>query len=188
MLEAFVYITVMAISPGPNTILSMVNASRQGLKKGIWLNLGMLAGITIVTILSFIFSSFFYRYIPQAELIMKAVCFIYLIFLAMKMLFMSVSSEASASEGFVQGMILQLINVKVILLALTAVSTYIIPMTDSTASQFLLSMIIPLDCFISGLVWAIGGSLLKNLYEKHERFFSIAFALALLWCAIRILF
>ena len=186
MLEALVYITVMAISPGPNTILSMVNASRQGLKKGIWLNLGMLAGITIVTILSFVFSSVFYRYIPQAELIMKAVCFIYLIFLALKMLFMSVSSEASASEGFVQGMILQLINVKVILLALTAVSTYIIPMTDSTASQFLLSMIIPLDCFISGLVWATGGSLLKSFFSRHTRLMSVLFFLALVWCALRL--
>lgn len=186
MLEALVYITVMAISPGPNTILSMVNASRQGLKKGIWLNLGMLAGITIVTILSFIFSSFFYRYIPQAELIMKAVCFIYLIFLALKMLFMKVSSETSASEGFVQGMILQLINVKVILLALTAVSTYIIPMTDSTARQFLLSIIIPLDCFISGLVWAIGGSLLKSFFSRHTRLMSVLFFLALVWCALRL--
>ena len=185
MLELFLYIIVMAITPGPNTILSMANASKVGLRKGITLNLGMLVGITAVTVIAFFSSAFFYSVLPEAERILKAFAFIYLVFLAFKMLRSGNVESGEESTGFVSGMLLQLINVKVYLLAFTAISAYIMPLFSSGIKVFFISLLVPLICFLSGLVWAIGGSILKRAYSSHRKFFSWLFCLSLLWCALR---
>lgn len=187
MIELLIYITAMAITPGPNTILSMANAASAGLKKGIRLNIGMLCGITAVTAIAFAAAEFLYMAIPQAELIMKWAAFLYLVFLALRMLRKAEIKEDKRSASFVEGMLLQLINIKVYLLALTAISAYIVPMTPSLVTRMAISLLIPLICFICGLVWAVGGSLLKNIYASHSRLISFLFALSLLWCAVRII-
>ena len=48
MLDYLIYLIVMSITPGPNPILSMANAAEVGLRRGIRLNFGMLAGIAII--------------------------------------------------------------------------------------------------------------------------------------------
>ena len=157
MFDYFVYMLVMAITPGPNTILSMVNAAQVGLKKGIWL-----------------------------EIYMKALAFIYMLWLAWRMLRIGMKEVDGDGTGFIQGLLLQLVNVKVYLLALTGISTYVIPYHEDIASVIAMTALIPLMCFICGLVWALGGSLLRNVFLRYRRPVSIIFALALVWCAIRI--
>ena len=185
MLELIIYIITMAITPGPNTILSMANAASVGLRKGIRLNIGMLIGITAVTAIAWLLSEFVYMVLPQAETAMRVLAAAYLLYLAWKMLRQKDIEDRSGSTTLLQGMLLQLVNFKVYLLALTAISAYIMPMTESTAETLLISSMIPLICFVSGLVWAVCGSLLKNLYSRYRKLFSAIFALALLWCAFR---
>ena len=187
MAELILYITAMAITPGPNTILSMANAARTGLRKGIRLNLGMLIGITAVTLLAWGTAELLYAIIPKAEMGMKAIAFAYLVFLAIKML-LPKSIEEGEGATFIQGLLLQLVNVKVYLLAITAITAYIMPLSGSAAETGLISLLIPAICFLSGLVWAIGGSLIKTFYLRHSRLLSILFSLLLLWCAASIFF
>ena len=185
MFELLVYMITMAITPGPNTILSMANAATVGLKKGIGLNVGMLIGITAVTALSWIASELLYSYIPKAEAIMKTVAFVYLIILALKMLRKSKLETEAKSASLLEGMLLQLVNVKVYLLALTAIAAYIMPESESMAETALKTALIPIICFVSGLVWALGGAVMKSFYAKHRRFLSIVFAALLVWCAFK---
>ena len=46
--EMIIYMIAMAITPGPNCILSMVNAAQKGFPKCLSLNCGMLVGILIL--------------------------------------------------------------------------------------------------------------------------------------------
>lgn len=186
MFDYFVYMLVMAITPGPNTILAMVNAAQVGLKKGIWLNVGMLAGITLVSAICLAAVELLYASIPQAEIYMKALALIYMLWLAWRMLRIGMKEVDGDGTGFIQGLLLQLVNVKVYLLALTGISTYVIPYHKDIASVIAMASLIPLMCFICGLVWALGGSLLRNVFLRYRRPVSIIFALALVWCAIRI--
>ncbi len=178
------YMIAMAITPGPNTLLSMANASECGLRRGIRLNFGMLAGISAVTVISFAASKALYAIIPSAELVLKAIGAAYLVYLAIRMILRKEGSRSGSGCTFLEGMLLQLINFKVYLLALTAISSYIIPMTESLLKQAMLASLIPIICFLSGLVWAVGGSLLSRLFCEHRRAMNGAFAAALLYCAI----
>ena len=184
MIELILYITAMAITPGPNTILSMANAARTGLKKGVKLNIGMLVGITIVTLIVWTASELLYSFIPKADKAMRVLAFIYLVYLALKMLKPKAMDSDEQSASFLQGMLLQLINVKVYLLALTAITAYIMPSSSSKPETVFTALLIPLICFLSGLVWAVFGALIKSFYAKHGRILSVIFALLLLWCAI----
>ncbi len=186
MLNLILYTIVMAITPGPNTILSMANASAIGLKKGIWLNIGMLIGITCVTFISFFAVSLLSAFIPKAELFLKIIGSLYILYLAWKTYRKSTFSVEEKSAGFLEGLILQLINVKVYLLALTAISSGIMPMEISYVTKFHISFLIPIICFLSGLVWAVCGALLSKLFTEHRKVINTILALLLVYSAIRI--
>ena len=186
MAELMVYIIVMSITPGPNTILSLSNAAAVGLRKGVRLNIGMLIGITAVTAISYAFSSLVYALLPSAELCLRMLAFIYLMYLAWKTYRKGEIENDGKSASFLEGLLLQLVNVKVYLLALTAISTYIIPQAGTPTEAMLLSAIIPITCFISGLVWAVGGSLLSAIYSRYRRPVCLVLALSLVYCAVRI--
>ncbi len=185
----FLYIFVMSVTPGPNTILSMINASEVGLRRGIRLNFGMLAGIFLTMTLSFAFSKTLEVYIPKAEPILRIMTSVYLFYLALKCLkserVMETSSKASS---FLQGFLLQLLNAKVYLLALTAISMYILPYGESLIKEYLLSLLIPLMFFSTGLLWAVFGSVLKVLFSKYKRAMNRVFAISLLFCAVKLFF
>ena len=169
MLDFLIYLFVMSISPGPNPILSMANAAAVGLRKGIRLNFGMLTGIAFVTAIA-----------------IRILTFIYLMYLAWKMFRKGDLSTDKKGATFREGMLLQLVNAKVYMMALTCLVSYIFPMTESLAEAVLLSLLIPITCFITGLVWAVGGSLLSSLYNSHRRAVCTVLALSLVYCAIRL--
>ena len=191
MLDFLIYLFVMSISPGPNPILSMANAAAVGLIKGIRLNFGMLTGIAFVTAIDFIIAFFLYSYVPnsyvpKAETAIRILTFIYLMYLAWKMFRKGDLSTDKKGATFREGMLLQLVNAKVYMMALTCLVSYIFPMTESLAEAVLLSLLIPITCFITGLVWAVGGSLLSSLYNSHRRAVCTVLALSLVYCAIRL--
>ncbi len=185
----FLYIFVMSVTPGPNTILSMINASEVGLRKGIRLNFGMLTGVFINMTLSFAFSKTLEVYIPKAEPILRIMTSVYLFYLAFKCIKSERIMESSSNaSSFLQGLLLQLVNAKVYLLCLTAITMYILPYGESLIEEYSLSLLIPFMCFSTGLLWAIFGSALRTLFSKYKRAMNLVFAFSLLFCAIKIFF
>ena len=176
----------MSISPGPNPILSMANAAAVGLKRGIRLNFGMLTGITIVTALDFLIAFFLYTYVPEAEGAIKVLTFAYLLYLAWKMYMKGSLTTDKKGATFRDGLLLQLVNAKVYMMALTCLVSYIFPLTDTLGESILLSLLIPLICFLTGLVWAVGGSMLSSLYASHRKAVCTVLALSLVYCAARL--
>ena len=189
MIELIVYITTMAITPGPNTIASLANASSKGFIKGVSLNFGMLLGITILSTLSYLIISSIILYLPQIEPIMQILGAMYIIYLAIHLIRKrDVSFSFGKTGGFRAGVLMQLVNMKVMLLCLTAISTFILSMSKSWLEGYILSLLIPIICFLSGLVWALGGQILSRIYKEHIKVFNILFALSLLVLAIKSLY
>lgn len=186
MFEFFIYLVTVAITPGPNTILSMANAAEKGLK-GVTLNLGMLIGITFIASFSYILISFLSRFIPQITLLLQILGIAYLVYLGIKML-KKTTTDSNKTGTFIDGLMMQLMNVKVLMLCVTAISEYILPVSISNTEKWIKVFMIPLTCFICGLVWAVAGSIMKGIYEKNRKYFNFAFALILFLLAVNNIF
>lgn len=177
MFEFFVYLVTVAITPGPNTISSMANAAEKGLN-GVTFNLGMLLGITFISTLSFLLISILSKYIPLLSKLLQVLGVVYLVYLGVKML--NRTGRVKEKTGtIIDGMVMQIMNVKVMMLCVTAISEYILPLDISYYEKWLRVFIIPLTCFVCGLFWAVAGSAMKGIYEKRRKMFNSIFALTL---------
>ena len=94
-------------------------------------------------------------------------------------------SLAKDTGGFKTGVVMQLANMKVMLLCLSAISSFIIPISKSWLEGYILSLLIPIICFLTGLLWALCGQILSNAYKQHTRLFNIVFASSLIILAIK---
>ncbi|MFR5880884.1 MAG: LysE family transporter [Cloacibacillus evryensis] len=78
----FSYVILTAITPGPNNIMSMSNASRYGFRRSLPFNFGVFAGFLVVMSLSALFSSLLYDVIPSVKPLMLYVGAAYILWLA----------------------------------------------------------------------------------------------------------
>lgn len=178
----------MSGTPGPNTILSLQNASEKGIRKGISLNYGMAAGILFITVVAYTLITLLSSIIPSLSVILQVLSIVYILYLARKMYLKSGIEETSGSKSdgsFRRGFLLQLVNVKVLMLAVSTISTYILPYGYSTVTGLLISLSIPLMCFFTGLLWAAAGEVLRNVYNAHRRGANIIFSLSLILLALK---
>ena len=182
MFEFFVYLVTVAITPGPNTISSMANAAEKGLK-GVTFNLGMLVGIAFIASASYLLISFLSKYIPALSLFLQISGIAYLVYLGIKML-KKTGAVKENTGTFMDGMVMQIMNVKVMMLCVTAISEYILPLDIGNIDKWIRVFMIPITCFLCGLLWAIAGSALKGIYEKRRKIFNSIFALTLFILAI----
>lgn len=185
MLDYIVYLITLSGTPGPNTILSLQNASENGLKKGIVLNYGMFFGILLITTFSYILISLLEDILPSLNLYLQIFSIIYIIYLAYKMYRKSKLPEVEKKSTFKDGFLLQLVNTKVMMLSVSAISSYVLPRNYSLIGGYLLSLLIPFVCFMTGLLWGIMGDVLKETYLEHRKTANIIFALSLLLLALK---
>lgn len=185
MAELMIYMVLMAITPGPNTILSLANSSQKGIRKGIYLNYGMLLGIAIVDTVVFFLIYYLNRFLPALNPILQVLGIAYMIYIAISLLRKGTVSLSNGSGDFKTGLLMQLMNMKMMLLCVSAISTYILPMQLSLLEEYIISLIIPINCFLCGLVWALCGAAMKNVYSKHGKALNIVFSTSLFILALK---
>lgn len=184
-----VYVIVTSFTPGPNNIMSMAFASRSGYRSTLRFVLGVAAGTFVIALLSSFFNLLLYSMIPKVKLWMSILGCAYLLYLAMK-LFRHKPGGTQVKQdhmnSFFSGFILQFINPKVILYAITAVSTFVIPFYHSSISLLLFSLFLGFIGYLSTSSWAIFGSVFQPFLTKHDRAFHIVMGLLLVYSALLI--
>ncbi|MDF2683736.1 MAG: lysine transporter LysE [Brevibacillus sp.] len=181
------YVLVTSFTPGPNNIMSMAYASRSGYKHTLRFILGVAVGTTVIALLSSFFNLLLFSFIPKVKLWMSIFGGLYMVYLAMKMLMHKPRVNEDKHEklnSFFSGFILQFINPKVILYAITAISTFIIPFYHSRGSLILFSCFLGLIGYGSTSSWALFGAIFQSFLRKYERAFHIVMGLILLYSAI----
>jgi len=76
------YVFIVTFTPGPNNIMSMVNATKYGYKKTFNFMFGVFTGFFILLLISSYSNLFLYKYIPKIEPFMKIIGGIYMLYLA----------------------------------------------------------------------------------------------------------
>lgn len=192
-MNVFIEMTISACvtvwSPGPNNILLLSTASKYGIKKNLKLLLGIWTGSLTLMCLCGIFCSTLGNIVPGIQPYMKYVGAAYILYLAWQTLNRKPPKENTAEKepSYIMGLLLQLLNVKIIVYGLTMFSSFILPYESRIPVLFLFAVYLMVLGGIGNLIWAFAGNVLKRFYTEHYRLMNVIMALLLVWCSLRII-
>ncbi|WP_127539962.1 LysE family translocator [Paenibacillus illinoisensis] len=183
------YVIITSITPGPSNIL-MMNESRRFGFVGSWkFNSGILLGFAVLGLISGLFTTILYDWIPIAEPYLKLAGAAYLLYIAWQIGFQNKNpskSSNSTQSSLLTGFLVQILNVKSILFFLTVMSAFILPFNHNYKSVALYLAIAILLGWLALLLWSGFGSLFKEVFSKHDKPFRIIMVLLLIYSAISI--
>jgi cysteine/O-acetylserine efflux protein len=186
--QAFIiYLIVTTFTPGPNNILSMVNAMRYGYRKVHGFLAGVFVGFFLVLLLSAFANLVLVNFIPKAEIWLKILGAIYMIFLAIHIMLAKPARGDSEGKGlntFRVGFSQQFLNLKSILYGITIYASFIIPSFRQPLVLVLFALGLALAGYLSVHVWALAGSRLQNLDWRYQRWINIGMGFLLIYSAL----
>lgn len=91
--------------------------------------------------------------------------------------------EAGNEASFVSGMLLQFMNPKIYIYAITAMSLYILPVYQSPAVLAAFTLISTGIGASGSFMWALFGSAFCKFFSRHTKAVNSVMALLLVYCA-----
>lgn len=181
--------TAMSFTPGPNTTLSTALAANRGLPHALRFVCAVPVGWSALLLLCAGGVGALVLAVPLLRLAIKAVGIGYLLWLAWKLSQTARLADADSTRlnvGFWQGALLQFVNIKAWLLALTIVAGWIAGRDDALQRLAVVLPVMLLFAFFSNLAYAATGALLRRWLAQGQRllWFNRAMALVLVLTAL----
>ena len=195
------YCYISAITPGPANICSLSTSLQEGKKAAFQQWIGIFTGFFIVSIISVFVSYFLGTALNDKVQFLSFVGAAYLIYLAIHILAAhnnkseqkngdeekspSInSSEKSFFQYFLTGVLVQLTNVKIMLMCLTAITSFVLPYNRTFLPILAVGLFLPFTGPVANLVWLFAGLSLKRLFSNHKKTVNIVMSLSLILCAV----
>lgn len=181
-----IYCYVTGITPGPANLASLSTAIRYGrsVALGQWrgLFIGFFIDSMAAVLINRLLGGVLGNYVKYLSWIGAA----YILWLAIHILISAGTSpeETEKKPGFRTGLLINLTNVKVILFCITALSTFVLPYTNSLTWLIAVGLFLPLTGPVCNMVWLLAGAKLNTLFSKYQRVIDIIMAIALALCAV----
>lgn len=164
--------TAMSFSPGPNTTLSTTLAANGGLPRAMRFVFAVPVGWTLLLLLCAAGIGALVLAAPSLRWAIKAFGIAYLLWLAWKLSGSAAMGQADGrqlSVGFRQGVMLQFLNIKAWLLALTLVAGWIAGHADALQRLAIVAPVMLVYAFTSNFIYALAGALLRNWLAQGKR-------------------
>ena len=164
--------TAMSFSPGPNTTLSTAMAANHGLRHSLRFVCAVPVGWVLLLLLCAVGVGALVTGIPALRWAIKGVGIGYLLWLAFKLSGSRQLAQAKGSQlhvGFGQGVLLQFVNIKAWLLALTIVAGWVAGQADFAARMTVVLPVMALYAFSSNLLYACIGAVLRQWLAHGQR-------------------
>jgi threonine/homoserine/homoserine lactone efflux protein len=164
--------TVASFTPGPNTTLSTALAANLGLKRSLRFVLAVPVGWGLLFSLCAGGLGALVVAVPALRLGIQALGVGYLLWLAFKLANASQLAQADANRlnvTFWQGVMLQFLNIKAWMLALTVVAGWLAGRPDALARFALILPLMVAFGLVSNLAYALVGSLLRQWLTEGAR-------------------
>ncbi len=180
-----VFCFINAFTPGPGNLLALNTVTNYGIRKGRPLFLGIFTGYIAVQTICAFFVYAVGTVAPGFLNILKYVGAAYILWLAVHIA-VSVPKEESdrQSASYVKGFLLQLVNVKVFLFGLTALTGFVVEYGKSLPFFLTFGSIVAGMGILATATWIGLGALIQKFYRKHYRILNIIMALTLLECIV----
>lgn len=182
------FLIVNSFTPGPNNLMCMYLGAHYGLKGSRRFIVGSMSAVFIKTMLCGLLNVVLAHFIPKIVPVMKWVGAAYMLYLAWNMLRSGMkkgeTAEKQGESTYSAGILLQVLNMKSWISALSLFSVYVVPHTTAfwailTASGMMLGLLI-----LASLSWCLFGRAIKSVYEKYRLPISAVMALSLVYCAV----
>lgn len=188
-LSFFSYNIITSITPGPMNIVAMNAAGNLGLKKSRNILLGLFLGLAVVLLLCGLFSTAFAQLLPGMVRYMKYIGAAYIIWIAYAII--RSRPEGAGTQAteltFLRGFLLQFINVKAYIWAITVYTAYVLPYYKSSLAILLFALIMAIIANLCAMIWAVAGAVLNTFLKKYWQAANLIMALMLLYSAVSLL-
>ncbi|WP_312566974.1 LysE family translocator [Comamonas sp.] len=164
--------TAMSFSPGPNTTLSTAMAANHGLRHSLRFVAAVPVGWSLLLVLCALGVGALITGLPALRWGIKALGIAYLLWLAFKLSGSGQLAQAKPGQlqvGFVQGVLLQFVNIKAWLLALTIVAGWVAGQADFTARMLVVLPVMAFYALSSNLLYACIGAALRQWLATGHR-------------------
>lgn len=182
------YTLVTAYTPGPNNIVALHAVSQNGWRKGKDVLLGIAAGFLSVMVVCALFCYQLAVYAPSVAGALKYVGAAYIVYLAYHVATGKPDDGESNPMSFLKGFLLQFVNVKIILYAITVYTGFVLPAGGDLGALLAHAMMLTVIGLSGNFAWAAAGGVFQTFLKKYYRPFNIAMALVLVWSAISLVF
>ncbi len=182
------YVLISTFTPGPSNISSASLAVLHGYENTLNYQGGLAAGAFFVMLLSGWISAALLGIFPVLEPVLRYVGAGYILYLALGILKASYTfaDQDMKPLGFVHGLMLQLLNPKLIVYAFTLFSAFLAPITNRVALLALVAGLLAATSFGATFVWAIFGTAIKTYLHnpRLKAIVNILLSLSLVYTAI----
>lgn len=164
--------TAASFTPGPNTTLSTALAANYGLKRALTFVCAVPIGWGLLFSLCAGGVGALVMAVPMLRLAIQVLGVGYLLWLAMKLARSSQLTSVDESKlqvTFFQGVMLQFLNIKAWMLALTVVAGWLAGRPDVAARFAVILPVMLFFGFVSNLAYATMGSMLRNWLQQGRR-------------------
>ena len=192
-LSLVAYGCATTFSPGPNNVLLLSCSGQYGFRKCLKLLFGIWTGLLTVMLLCGFCCLYIGSLIPEIEPYARLVGALYIAYLGVEMLLPSKKKGASASSDpevpltYLNGFLLQFLNIKILMLGVAAYCSFILPHNPVVTTTLIFSVTMALCAACGNLIWVTVGALLYPFYQKYRLLFQIILAGLLFWCVYKIL-
>lgn len=176
--------TAVSFTPGPNTTLSTAIAANRGLRGAMHFVCAVPVGWSVLLLLCALGAGTVIAAVPALRWGVLLLGVGYMLWLAWRLAGSGTLAQADARRmdvSFIEGVLLQFVNIKAWMLALSIVAGWVAGRPDWPARLALVLPVMLAYAFTSNLLYAAVGSLLRGWLAQGHRllWFNRAMALAL---------
>jgi cysteine/O-acetylserine efflux protein len=186
-ISLLLYMTTCSFTPGPGNILALNTTSQYGWKESRRLILGICMGYALVqTICTIGICCLAYRF-ESVLSVLKYVGGVYMIWLAIHVVRSTPLKDVKNKKPTLkEGMLLQLVNVKIYFYIFTLLSVYFIPNSKTPTELALYGIFAVSVGSVACLTWAFLGMKLQTIYKRHFKLINVILGIFLAYCAFSI--
>jgi cysteine/O-acetylserine efflux protein len=184
------FVLVTTFTPGPNNVSSASMGILHGYRATLRYLSGISTGTFLVMLLCGWISSTLLQVFPAFEGILRVIGALYILWLAFHTLKASYAFEEDerTSLGFSEGLVLQVLNPKLIVYGLTLYSTFLAGVVTNYAHLLLSALIVTAVGFCSISTWTILGATIRAHLDRPrvKQVLNTALSLLLVYTAIEL--
>lgn len=164
------YVLISTFTPGPSNISTASTGVLHGYRRTLNYQTGLAVGVFLMMLLSGWLSTTLLGIFPALEPALRYIGAVYILYLAVGILKASYTFTEKETKplGFGHGLMLQLLNPKLMVYAFTLFTAFLAPITDNVVLLALAAFLLAATSFCATSVWALFGTAIRA-YLHHPR-------------------